>query len=319
MLSTCSSLEPIESKRRSNALRVQANVTKKPDLDTYINDLLMKLEFAEFSAADRHYNLQMNNIKSQIETSQLMTMLADSLTDMPKYYLQEPDLLFFNNQISKDLSFKLKPLKSVFNKIYRKNVYYNNKYPEQNKKENYDVKNFYEEIDDLLRTRLVCKYMDGPKWVCDLLERQLTDAGAVVKVRELSTDQGYYAWHLYIQNPVEMLDSKLVRDKKVWIEIQFTTQLSEVITSLTHDLYQRNREGMNVPNKRDWKWDAKSQFFRSSFLGHALHLFEGIIQEFRDEVLSQRKNIQDKNLSERFAEVEVDQFPDQVCDRELKD
>lgn len=294
-------------------------MTKKPHLDTYIRDLLTILDFEDFSAANRHYQFQMNNIKSQIERSDLMTMLADLLSDMPNSYLQEPGLLFFNNDISKDLSFKLKPLKSVFSKIYRKNVFYNKNYPAQSKKESYDVDNFYEEIDDLLRTRLVCKYMDGPKWICDLLERKLTDAGAMVEIRELSTDQGYYAWHLYIQNAVEMLEGRLVRDKKIWIEIQFTTQLSEVITSLTHDLYQRRREGLNLPDKRDWKWDAKSQFFRSSFLGHALHLFEGIIQEFRDEVLSQRKGIQDENSFEKSKEAEIDQAPEPVFDSELKD
>ncbi len=203
--------------------------------------------------ATRSYNLQMKSIKNQIETSPLMNSLTDLIGELPDEYPPAREFLFLNENVSRDLNFRMKPFKSVFNKIFRKNVIFNRYYPNANKKGGVDVPNFYQEIDDLLRTRIVCKYMDGPKWVCDQLKQKLNEIGITVDVRELSTDQGYYAWHLYFQAPVQMWEGQLVRDRKIWVEIQFTTQLSEVITSLTHDLYERRRDGRDFPEKDDWK------------------------------------------------------------------
>jgi hypothetical protein len=76
-----------------------------------------------------------------------------------------------------------------------------------------------------------------------------------------------------------------VQERHIWVEIQLTTQLAEVITSLTHGLYAERREGTARAKHGVWKWDAGSQRFRSAYLGHGLHLLEGVIQIFRDDVL----------------------------------
>jgi hypothetical protein len=64
------------------------------------------------------------------------------------------------------------------------------------------------------------------------------------------------------------------------------TQLAEVITSLTHVLYEERRDGTADGGDGSWKWEARSQRFRSAYLGHGLHLLEGIIQTFKDEMLA---------------------------------
>ena len=148
-----------------------------------------------------------------------------------------------------------------------------------------DPLKLYEEIDDLVRTRIVCKYMDGPEFVCQELENYCKDADLEFNYREKSTDAGYYAWHFYFRSQVELMLDGEVRAYAMWVEVQLSTQLAEVITSLTHDLYEERREdGADIKNG-GWNWDASSQRFRSAYLGHGLHLLEGVIQTFRDDVL----------------------------------
>jgi hypothetical protein len=140
-------------------------------------------------------------------------------------------------------------------------------------------------MDDLLRTRIECKYMDEPKFVCSHLSSYCKALNVEHRVRELSTDAGYYAWHFYFKAPVELMPlGGEVEAGQMWVEIQLSTQLAEVITSLTHGLYEQRREGRAGISDTDWKWDAQSQYFRSAYIGHGLHLLEGIIQAFRDDV-----------------------------------
>jgi hypothetical protein len=66
----------------------------------------------------------------------------------------------------------------------------------------------------------------------------------------------------------------------MWVEIQISTQLAEAITALTHGLYEARREGLSNYSNKSWKWNAKSPEFRSAYIGHGLHLLEGMIQDF---------------------------------------
>jgi hypothetical protein len=70
----------------------------------------------------------------------------------------------------------------------------------------------------------------------------------------------------------------------VEIEIQITTQLQEVLRSLTHKFYEAQRLQV-VPDKGKWKWDFKSNRFKVGYLSHTLHLLESVILESRDSVM----------------------------------
>ncbi|WP_316174555.1 hypothetical protein [Bradyrhizobium sp. SZCCHNRI1073] len=183
------------------------------------------------------------------------------------------------------MGFVTKPFKSVVDKIYRSNVLYNRQYPLPPKTGLLEPPRLYEQIEDLIRTRLVCKYMDGPRFVCDALKQLCEKGGISNKVREHSNEAGYYAWHFYVSIPVELMLEGTVVQRNVWVEIQITTQLAEVITALTHELYETRRSAGLVPKSTDWKWEAASKEFRSAYLGHGLHLLEGIIQNLKDDVV----------------------------------
>jgi ppGpp synthetase/RelA/SpoT-type nucleotidyltranferase len=210
------------------------------------------------------------------------------LQNIPKDYLQgDAALLFFPPDIPHDLGLKIKPFNSVIEKLYRHNVRFNKKWPKDPHGGRWAPENLYTDLDDLLRTRLVCRYLDGPKFVCHRLKEFCDRSGIENTHRGLSTEAGYYAWHYYFRIPVELSIGGTVKTQKLWIEIQLTTQLAEVISSLTHGLYEKRREGNT--DDPDWKWEAASPQFRSSFIGHGLHLLEGVIQTFRDDVFRERR------------------------------
>lgn len=71
----------------------------------------------------------------------------------------------------------------------------------------------------------------------------------------------------------------------MWVELQFTTQLAEVISSLTHFQYESQRLGEEF--EEDWRWNVNSKQFRPFYIAHGLHLLEGIILEYRDAVHNQ--------------------------------
>lgn len=256
----------------------------RPTPDAYQASFLTALGLPnDLAKAVTTYEFNMRAARASAQSGRFVDVVS-AIRNMPLDYLGgKPDLLFYPITIEDDLALRTKPFVSVINKLYRRNIVYNRKWPAPPKDGWIEASNFYEAIDDLLRTRLVCRYMDGPKFVCDSLSKLCDALGVQYNIRTLSTEAGYYAWHFYFKIDVELALDGGIQNRKMWVEVQLTTQLAEVITSLTHGLYEKRREGADLTDQ--WKWDPASPQFRSSFIGHGLHLLEGVIQGFRDDVL----------------------------------
>jgi hypothetical protein len=264
-------------------------VKKIPTFELYQSETIRELGFADRVTAERNYEFNMRAAHQSIASSSVMNGVMLALKDMTSRYAPgRPDLLFYPAEIPADFGLKKKPFESVINKLYRKNVLYNKSFPGTSR-DTIRPENFYEEIDDLIRTRIVCKYMDGPKFVCEELKRYCGCNGIDAIYRDVSTHSGYYAWHFYLKVPVELMFNTSVEGRSMWVEIQISTQLAEVITALTHELYETRRMGSSAHQSGEWKWDAASHRFRSAYLGHGLHLLEGIIQNLKDDLLIQSR------------------------------
>ena len=263
-------------------------MTPKPSLEQYILTAASALGFAaDPMNAERAYEFNLRSARLSVTSGEVMSDVLSALKEMTHDYASgKPQLLFYPPDRIDELSLLQKPFQSTIEKIYRHNIIYNRSFPNAPRNGWIDIPLLYEIIDDLLRTRLVCKYMDGPKFVCQQLTAHCDAHGIGSRFRELSTDAGYYAWHFYFQAPAEIMINTKVEVKMMWVEIQLTTQLAEVIDSLTHGLYEARRSGRVDAEAKDWKWDAGSQRFRSAYIGHGLHLLEGIIQSYKDDVLS---------------------------------
>lgn len=258
---------------------------KKPSADEYQAMVLDSLGFAgELQKAQTSYSFNMRSARTATQSGAFAEVVR-AIRRLPETYLGgRPDLLFYPTAIEDDLAVKVKPFESVLSKLYRRNILYNRNWPNPPKFGALAPERLYQDVDDLLRTRLVCRYLDGPQYVCEKLDAVCKELGVSCTTRTMSTDAGYYAWHFYFQVPVELAIGGGIEVQPMWIEVQVTTQLAEVITALTHGLYEARREGLG-PRDDGWKWLASSPQFRSAFIGHGLHLLEGVIQTFRDDTL----------------------------------
>jgi hypothetical protein len=236
---------------------------RKPTLEEYAAEVIAGLGFANDRAkAEALYTLNMRSALFEAQEERCVGVI-NALRALPATYLTgDPELLFYPNEIPDDFRLKVKPFDSVVHKLYRHNIVFNKNWPREPKGGRWAPENLYTNIDDLLRTRMVCRYLDGPQFVCDRLKSYCDEKGIENSYRELSTDAGYYAWHYYFRVPVVVSVRDTVEPQQVWIEVQLTTQLAEVMTSLTHGLYETRREGNAT--ERHWKWEAASPIFRSS-------------------------------------------------------
>lgn len=268
---------------------------ERPDFDIY-KDLVLK-DFEptiSYRSAEQKYKMNMNLAKNTIETNTTYSNIMNFIRSLDNVYMKPNSGLLFAQNMKDVNSLNIKPFDSAMHKIFRNNILFNRYWPKDPKKGKIGYENMFSEIDDLLRTRFVCKYMDGPKFICDSLGEHCKDKDIEYDVRNLSNDEGYYGWHFYFKISTDIQLKDEVQNVNMHVEIQFQTQLSEAISHLTHGLYEEKR-ATGFDSEKAWKWEPESQQFRSAYLGHGLHLLEGLIQNFRDEVLEKHHSESDNS------------------------
>lgn len=180
-----------------------------------------------------------------------------------------------------------KPYSSSVDKSFRINVLWNDMFPESPKNGWVTAENLYYYFNDLIRCCIVCKFIDGPRFVTDKLMKYAKERGLERRHYSQGRDEGYYAHHYYVKFPVRLFDRNWQEmDSAFEVEIQVTTQLQDVLRSLTHDFYEKSRLSPDEDSSK-WKWDFTSNRFRVGYLSHTLHLLESIILESRNKVAAQ--------------------------------
>jgi len=235
----------------------------------------------------RVYDFNLSGARNYLQLDGLMGELTAFLVELARDYVGgRPELLYYPTKPT-DLQLLVKPYASMLTKVYRINCLHNRSYPVAPRDGMVDHATLYThpKMNDLIRTRLVCKYMDGPRFVAEGVKRFCEHRGLGYRSYPMHSETGYHAWHCYIRTPVDMAVGDTIKARDIWLELQVTTQLAESITALTHGLYETSRTAAPDRSSAEWRWDPRTQQFRSAYLGHTLHLLEGIIQTFRDEVL----------------------------------
>jgi len=167
--------------------------------------------------------------------------------------------------------------------IYYRQTLINNKFPLQPNDGWITPNNWFDELNDIIRTTLVVKYLDG----VDFIIKKLNSISDTFKLKFESTfearEEGYYAAHsgTKIEFSIPDINFNPIL-KTINIEIQVTTQLQEVIKTLLHKHYEENRK-KTKPKDYKWQWDYKSDEFVPNYLGHIVHYVEGMIIEIRDK------------------------------------
>lgn len=170
---------------------------------------------------------------------------------------------------------------SAIDKAFRFNVLWNESFPNPRDSEWITLNNLFQHFNDCIRGTLVCKFIDGPKYLAE----KLTEFANLLNLKNTfysqESDEGYYAYHFYVFLPVSLLDKSFnPYDTEIQVEIQITTQFQEVLKNLTHKFYEQDRLNP-VKRTSKWKWEYESNNFKVGYLSHTLHLLESIIWEAR--------------------------------------
>lgn len=174
-----------------------------------------------------------------------------------------------------------KPFESLLDTAYRKNVVLNPNWPEPPEGGWMTQETWYEKANDIIRTTVVVKYMDGVDFFTTEATKLCESLNLGRTVDLEARAEGYYAAHFYVTQMIDIpranWDTQSVPLK---LEIQVTTQLQDAIRKLTHQGYV-SRRSIDKPAAQ-WQWDYKDANFAPNYLGHILHYVEGMIMEIRD-------------------------------------
>lgn len=177
----------------------------------------------------------------------------------------------------------IKSLDSLIIKAYRKNILNNTFFPERPKDGWISHHNWFTNINDILRTTIVVKYIDGVEFLLKELYTIAEQNSCKLNYSLEAREEGYYAAHAGIKINLKIYNMLYAQeDIELNIGIQVTTELQEIIKTLLHKHYEKNRKSITPPNYK-WQWDYKCDEFASNYLGHIVHYVEGMIVEIRDK------------------------------------
>lgn len=232
------------------------------------------------------YDTNVASIYNAVNAHEFFTAFPSQAAEWQAIYAKNTSAeLFMDRGVPSLLT---KTFTSVVEKTFRLNILWNKDFPGRPKRGWLDHNTLFEQMNDLVRGTLVCRFIDGPQYVAERIVAHAKACKLKVKHYSQERDDGYYAYHVYISFPVAVLDLNWNK-KQIFadVEIQITTQLQEVLRSLTHKFYEANRLMPN-DDRGKWKWDFSSNRFKVGYLSHSLHLLESIILDARKSMSENR-------------------------------
>ncbi len=227
------------------------------------------------------YRSVASRMKDQLEGSEFWVEFARQLREFD-YEYEIRTGYGLRARTRDEVKLIIKPVDSFLLKTFRKNVLDNKQWPDAPQDGWILPHNWYARVSDVIRTRVLVRYLDGVKHLTDRLEALAKKHSLQARTDLEARMEGYYAAHFDVASEVEI--PRLTWDTErieVWLEVQVTTQVQELILKFLHKYYEERRR---YPAKADkkWQWDYGSKEFSVNYLGHMLHYIEGMIMEIRD-------------------------------------
>ncbi len=146
-------------------------MSKKPSLDEYTELYLSRFSGSR-EKAKREYDFNMGTILPSVDSSPIYKDLLKQVRYADSIYIPEQSGLLFAYGKPNDSELLKKDFESAINKAFRVDIIYRNQSKATKDPKDYiNASNIYENIDDLIRCRYICKYMDGPRFLCELLQK----------------------------------------------------------------------------------------------------------------------------------------------------
>ena len=264
------------------------NKTPK-NIDEYKKWLKEEHDIEISDRIQKRYESVTNTIKLNFEKSDLWVQLTENLTEYNDEYLIITEYPLLIPRFKPELNIKL--FDSFLLKTFRKNIIDNKRWPDKPENGWIFPNNWYSRINDIIRTLLVVKYIDGVEFMINKVRSLCKQHHSDCKVFLPATEEGYYAAHLYTKQRFEIPPVTFDTEKvDVSIEIQITTQLQEIIRRQIHKYYEDRRKRTTKEDTK-WQWNYESDEFRTNYLGHILHYIEGMIIEVREKQKQKEKII----------------------------
>ena len=227
-----------------------------------------------------YYDMVTNSLVSNFRRTTFWVKLNEKYRDINNIYqLKNGVQLFANAEIP---CIHIKSLESLINKAFRKNILENRNFPDKPNGEWINQTNWFGKINDILRTTIVVKYLDGVEFLLNEISKIAREESCEYKYSLESKEEGYYAAHSGIKINLSMYNMDYTPlEQEINVEIQITTELQEIIKNLLHKHYERKR--INLEQKKyNWQWDFHCEEFSTNYLGHIVHYVEGMIVDIRD-------------------------------------
>lgn len=253
----------------------------KPSYDNYKDWLRNNHGIIINKNTEKQYRRITSKIKSDFEKGAFWLEFTRNIKEYNDEYYSKREYDLFMPQFEPEV--KIKPFESLLLKTYRKNILNNKNWP--NKPVNGWIfpDNYYSNINDIIRTLIVVKYLDGVEFIIEKLKLISESNRITFKEFYEAREEGYYAAHIYIEEqfvipPTKGLETE---DVNISIEIQIATQIQEVLKELLHKYYSIKRKEI-IKEEKKWQWDYKNEEFTVNYLGHMLHYIDGMIMEVRE-------------------------------------
>jgi hypothetical protein len=228
-----------------------------------------------------HYDAVVARVERDFRESDFWMRLEDSLQPFHEQYLVETGYPLLREFDRREL--KTKKFSAFLMKTFRRNVLTNANWPAAPPGGWLLHPTWFSDVNDLVRTRFEVKYLDGVRFIASKLKDLGEEFGFTMALSTEAKPEGYYAAHLDARRDFEVPKINWNTERTpISIELQVTTQLQEVILSLTHKFYEERRSRAHPPDETGWQWDYRSEEFAANYLGHILHYVEGMIMEVRE-------------------------------------
>lgn len=243
-------------------------------------DWLWEAHGVETALLERQYDRVSLSMATQFEASRFWSALQPALSELSGRYFVRTGYTMWSSP--EPPTVEAKPWQSFWLKTYRRNVLDNDDWPGPPHGGWWLPNTWFSLAKDVVRSRIVVRYLDAVVEVAQLMERFARRLGHGYTTDYEGTESGYYAAHFVVRRRLEIpalaFDTTRVMAP---IEITITTEVKSVVQELLHKYYEEARLHPSS-DSIDARWNYASDAFRSSYLGHMAHYLEGAIMNLRE-------------------------------------
>ena len=147
--------------------------------------------------AETHYDSVTRKISADVEASPCWQALIADLARMDQAYLVDTTYkLFVEGSFTPRLL--TKPFESFIVKTFRQNILDNHRWPDEPAETGWILPpRWFERINDIVRSLLVVKYLDGVTFAADQISVIVKAQGTTCDIELKAREEGYYAAHVY--------------------------------------------------------------------------------------------------------------------------